>query len=443
MTADIDRYVRNCHLCRRSDVPRDKTPGLLQPLPVPIRTWTDLSMDFHEPGTSDKHGNNNILVIVDRLSKRYVSLPTKKTATAKTAADLYYRYIWRFRGAPVTITSDRGPQFISSFTDEIAKRAGVKIKLSTSEHSQTNGQTEIINQIIDQRLRPFVNHFQDNWSELLPALEAAHAAIPHASTGLSPHMVDYGYEPRLDFDWRDAEYKPKTVREKLSRDEAKAQTHRIQEAVEWARKQMAKSQEEMRTFANRKRREPDFDVGSKVFVTKKTWRTDRPSDKLDFPLAGPFQIVSKEGHSYKLDLPKSYRINPVLHADRLRLDTDDPLPGQYNEPEPPTEVNGELEWEVERILSSRIYHRRLQYQVEWRGWDSDNTWYNASNFKNAPLRLKSYHEQYPSQPGPPIRLQEWLDASSTDEAMEEHVDDDLPEGDQEKAGQHNKRRRRK
>lgn len=66
-------------------------------------------MDFHEPGVTDAKGFNNVFVVVDRLSKRPVSLPTKKEATARTAAELYYRYIWRFRGFPLTITSDRGP----------------------------------------------------------------------------------------------------------------------------------------------------------------------------------------------------------------------------------------------------------------------------------------------------------------------------------------------
>ncbi|KAI0994415.1 hypothetical protein K3495_g13767 [Podosphaera aphanis] len=165
------------------------------------RTWDDISMDFHDVGVPDKRGFNNIWVAVNRLSKRQISIPTTKSATAKTAADLFYRYVWRFRGAPMTITSDRGPQFISDFMDELSRLARVKLKLSTAEHPQTDGQTEIINQIIDQRLRPFVNFHQDDWAELLPALDAAAAAMPNESTGLSPSMIDYGYEMRLEFDW--------------------------------------------------------------------------------------------------------------------------------------------------------------------------------------------------------------------------------------------------
>jgi hypothetical protein len=90
--SDVDQYVANCHKCRSSHKPRDKTPGLLHLLPVPLRTWDDLSMDFHSPRSTSK-GYNNIFVIVDRLSKRHVSLLTTKNATARTTMGLFYCYV--------------------------------------------------------------------------------------------------------------------------------------------------------------------------------------------------------------------------------------------------------------------------------------------------------------------------------------------------------------
>ena len=134
LSVDIDRFVANCHECRRSHKPRDKTPGLLHPLPVPLRTWDDLSMDFHTPGSISK-GYDNIFVMVDRLFKRHVSLPTTKNATARTAAGLFYRYVWRFRGSPLTITSNRGPQFISDFMNELLRLTRTKLKLSITKHA--------------------------------------------------------------------------------------------------------------------------------------------------------------------------------------------------------------------------------------------------------------------------------------------------------------------
>jgi hypothetical protein len=184
ITSDVNRYVDNCRQCHWSHVPRDKTPGLLHPLPIAERCWQHVSFDF-KAMPKDKNGNDNVFVIVDRLGKRAFSLPCTREATAATAARLYYEHPWRIYGAPETITSDRGPQFISAFMDELCKLTGVKQKLSTAYHPQTDGNTEILNQYIDQRLRPFINHFQDNWSDLLPAMDFAQAILPHDSTGLA------------------------------------------------------------------------------------------------------------------------------------------------------------------------------------------------------------------------------------------------------------------
>ena len=60
---------------------------------------------------------------------------------------------------------------------------------------------EILNQYIDQRLHPFINHFQDNWSDLLPVIDFAQAILPHESTGLAPYKLELSYKPCLHFDW--------------------------------------------------------------------------------------------------------------------------------------------------------------------------------------------------------------------------------------------------
>jgi len=215
ITSDVNRYVDNCRQCHWSHVPQDKTPGLLHPLPIRERCWQHVSFDF-KAMPKDRNGNDNVFVIIDRLGKRAFSLPYTREATATTAARLYYEHPWRIYGAPETITSDRGPQFISAFIDELCKLTGVKQKLSTAYHPQTDGNTEILNQYIDQRLRPFINHFQDNWSDLLPAMDFAQAILPHKSTGLTPYELKLGYKPRLHFDWEHRTRKSPTPREQLT-----------------------------------------------------------------------------------------------------------------------------------------------------------------------------------------------------------------------------------
>jgi transposase InsO family protein len=158
---DIARYIRNCHTCRRTTTPRDLPPGLLQSLPIPERPWQHISMDF-KSFPKDENGFDTVYVVIDRLGKRAYSIPCHKTTTAKDMARLFISNIYRTHGPPDIIVSDRGPQFISEFWAELCRILGIKLKLSTAYHPQTDGQTEIMNQYLDQRFRSFINYHQDN-----------------------------------------------------------------------------------------------------------------------------------------------------------------------------------------------------------------------------------------------------------------------------------------
>jgi hypothetical protein len=88
MLADIERYIRNYHFCRRTSIFRNKTPGLLQSLPIPDRPWQYISMDFVS-FNRDKHGYDNILIIINYLLKKSISIPCYKTITAEKIALLF------------------------------------------------------------------------------------------------------------------------------------------------------------------------------------------------------------------------------------------------------------------------------------------------------------------------------------------------------------------
>jgi len=254
-------------------------------------------------------------------------------------------------------------------------------------------------------------------------------STPHDSTGFEPHEVTMGFPMPVHFDWnrRTDLTQNLTPRERLSREEAQRTFLKLKQFWDSARETILKSQEKQALQANRHRREPDFGPGDRVFVVKKTWSTDRPSDKLDFPLTRQhYEIEAMVGHSYKLKLPDGWRASRVFHADRLRKFPNNPLPGQANENPGPEELDGGDEWEVDRILTSREHYGKLQYQVQWRGWDPDPTWYDASGFKNATAKLRDFHERNPDKPGPPKRIDMWERAALEDMFDEDHEEDNAP-----------------
>lgn len=410
MRATVERFIENCHPCRRSHLNQDKTPGWLHCLPVPHYPWQHICVDFKSMPEDDE-GFNMVAIFIDRLSKKAVTIPCKKTVTAKDLAEMYFVHCFRHLGVPESIVSDRGPQFVSEFWGSLCAFLGIKRKLSTAFHPETDGQTEIMNKYLDQRLRPFVNHFQSNWSRLLPLMDFAQLALHHESIETSPFQLLHGHPPRLSFDWKAPE-KPQNARQRLAHNEAKEIVKKMHEAWNWVRTKMEKAQEKKRRDVNLHRREPDFKVGDSVWLSTKNLALDQPSRKLGHQNIGPFKIISSKGWSYELDLPPSMgSIHRVFHAKLLRKDPSNPLPGQQNPPPKEYEIiPGVKEWQVESIRTCKLVYRKLKYRANWLGADEDPEFYPASDFMYSPHLLKQFHLAHPELPGPPAALPLWLDA---------------------------------
>jgi transposase InsO family protein len=380
-------------------------------------------MDFKE-FPPDKHGYDSILVFIDRLGKDSVTIPCHKTIDARGMATLFVQWIYRFGHTPESIVSDRGPQFVSSFWQEFCRIIGVKIKLSTAYHKQTDGQTEIMNRYIDQRLRPFVNYYQDNWSELIPLMDRAQMTLPHSSIGMAPYRLKFGVDPRTSWDWNTP--KALTPLEKLNYHEALELANRMHNAWKLAKENLEKAQDRMSKSTNRHRRPIDWEVNDLVYLATKNLKNHQPSRKLAKQWTGPFRILERIGHAYRLELPEGSRIHDVFSPDVLSKDPNDPLPGQEN-PKPDAEIiAGQEEWEVEEILAARLVRNSLKYQVSWLGHDPDPQWYLASNFMGSPHKLRTFHDKYPQAPGPPRNLPEWILAWESGENDYEHLADNRP-----------------
>ena len=142
--ADYTYYVANYQTCRRTMVLRDKTPGLLKPLPVPDRPWQHMAADFKN-FPRDSKGYNTVCVIINRLTKQTIIIPTTREITSGGFAELYYDRVWRIYGFPEILLTDRGPQFTADFATELSRLCGIRQKLTTAAHPQTDRQTENYN----------------------------------------------------------------------------------------------------------------------------------------------------------------------------------------------------------------------------------------------------------------------------------------------------------
>ncbi|KAI0992850.1 hypothetical protein K3495_g15334 [Podosphaera aphanis] len=358
----------------------------------------------------DQHGYDNVLVFVDRLSKQCISVPCAKSIDSRDMAKLYVYHIYRYFGPPITMTSDRGPQFISSFWKAFNAILGTRVQLSTADHPETDGQTEIYNQYLEQRLRPFCNYYQDNWSELLPMMDYAQLTLPHASLGgLLPYEILHGFKPRTSFDWQYKFERP-GLNDKVNVQDAQRYATHLQKGFDLAKNLITKAQDTMRKNRNKHRRAVDFDVGDWVFLDSRHLKTQRPMKKLDNVFNGPFKIIEKVGHSFRLQLPVTMAIHNVFSPDKLRKDPQNPLPGQLIKESPPVNITGTDEWEVKHILAVKKIRQTLFYRAHWLNQDEDLTWYPASNYKYAPHMLRDFHLRHPDLPGPPARLMEWIKA---------------------------------
>jgi len=180
MSRYIGQYISTYDLYIRTKPIRQAPIGKLHPLWIPNSRWDMLSVDFvvELPLSS---GHNTVMTVVDSMLKQAHFIPMYTTVTAEGAARLFLYQVWKLHGLPKCIISDRRPQFIAHFTQELYRLLGIKLASSMAWHPQTDGQMEHINQELDQYLLLFVNEWQNNWYNLLPMTKFQHNNHVHSA----------------------------------------------------------------------------------------------------------------------------------------------------------------------------------------------------------------------------------------------------------------------
>lgn len=170
MKKDIYTHTQECLVCQKNKGETVASPGLLQPIPIPERVWTEISMDFIV-GLPNSHGKTTILVVVDRLSKAAHFIALKHPYTSSDIAQIFLDNVYKLHDFPKSIITDRDPIFLSSFWSEFFKLQNVHLHHSTAYHPQTDGQTEVVNRSLECYLRCFAGDRLKEWSSWLPLAE--------------------------------------------------------------------------------------------------------------------------------------------------------------------------------------------------------------------------------------------------------------------------------
>jgi len=228
---------------------------------------------------------------------------------------------------------------------ELNRMLGIESKISMAFHPQMDRQTKRVNQELEQYLRIFINHRQEQWPEWLGMAEFAYNNKAHSSTRISPFKANYGQDPRMGFEGK----------KKRKYEGAERFVTKMKEIQEEAKTALGKAQEEIKKYADRKRAEvDDYKVGDLVLLSTKDLKyqmVGRRTEKLTERFVGPYKVKKiVSSNMIELELPSTVRIHPIVNINRIRRYVGQ-VEGQRKEQPAPVIIEGEEEWEVERILN--------------------------------------------------------------------------------------------
>src|SRR6202158_5841600 len=191
MRKTVHEYINKCQSCQRNKPTNQLPQGLLQSLEIPDTRWQTVTMDFITKLPVSESGNDTIVVFVDKFSKMAHYVSTRELGlTPDVVARIFFDNIVKYHGIPQSIVSDRDGRFVSKFWRSLMDTMGVQLKMSTSHHPQTDGQTERANRVLEDVLRHYVSKNQNDWDMHLTAEIAVNSSI-QASTNFTPYYLQF------------------------------------------------------------------------------------------------------------------------------------------------------------------------------------------------------------------------------------------------------------
>jgi hypothetical protein len=254
-------------------------------------------------------GFDSIMVVVDLLSKVSHFVPCKETYTAEQLAYLFRSNIFKLHGMPEKIISDRGSTFVSEFWRSLLKLLRITPGFSTAYHPQTDGQTERMNQILEDYLRHFCSYYQDNWVKILDIAEFSINNLDSASLGTSPFFFANGFHPKFSTLTKNSGIR--------ALDDFIVDLQETQEkAVECLTQ--AKQRQSFYHDAHKKPA-THYQPGDLVLLLQKFIQSRRINSKLDYRYIGPFKVIEMVGdNAVRLDITREYpKLHPVFNVSLL------------------------------------------------------------------------------------------------------------------------------
>ena len=190
---------------------------------------------------------------------------------------------------------------------------GIDSKLPTAFHPQTDGQTERVNQELEQYLRMFIDYRQEQWPDWLGIAEFTYNNKVHSSTKTSPFKANYGQDPRMEFE----------MRRKGKYEGAEKFVIKMKEVQEEVKAALEKAQEEIKKYTNRKRAKVDeYKVEDLVMLSTKDLKYQmvrRRTEKLMERFVGPYKIKKIIlSNTVELELPSTIKIHLVVNISRIQ-----------------------------------------------------------------------------------------------------------------------------
>src|SRR5437588_6061401 len=402
MEETINEYVRTCDACQRNKSRRHAKYGLLQPLDVPYAPWKSISVDFFV-ALPESEGKTQIMVVVDRFTKMAHFVPLLETATGTDVARALMKEVWKVHGLPTEIVSDRETKWTGEFWKGICGLLDIKWKLSTAFHPQTNGQTERVNQTLETYIRTFINYDQDDWVQMLPLAEFAYNNLYTTATKTRLFYANYGFHRKTMWP---IELETQNPASSVYGHWLKSVHQKIADTLEETKRRMGKYYDQGKLDL------PDMSIRDIVMLNAKNIRTKRLTKKLAPKFYGPFKILEKIGtRSYRLELDQRWRIHNVFHISLIEPYKSSSDPQRTQLRPQPEEIEGEKEFEVEKIIRREVRETRKQvrgraritkklyYPVKWVGYPDDEcTWEPGEHLTHASEYIEDFHRENPEAP---------------------------------------------